>query len=162
MKPANFTAPSLLRRFAALGYDSLLLLALWFLSSLPWVWFAGTALTPAGGLWHRAYQLWLVLVALAFFAGFWRHGGQTLGMRAWRIRIVTHAGAPVGLPAAVKRFLWGLLSLLTLGSSWWWSLIDRERLGWHERLSGTRLILVPGRASANTPQQQDRRAKKQE
>jgi len=35
--------------------------------------------------------------------------------------------------------------LLPAGLGWWWMLVDRERLAWHDRLSGTRIVLVPPR-----------------
>ena len=73
----------------------------------------------------------------------WRRGGQTLGMRAWKIRVVDAHGRPASTKALWRRFAWGGLSLLPAGAGFWWSLLDRQRLTWHDRASGTRLVRLP-------------------
>ncbi len=78
-----------------------------------------------------------------FFAGFWTHGGQTLGMRAWRIRLVGRGGGRVSWGQATLRFFAAIVSWLALGLGFLWALVDRERHAWHDRCSGTRLIRLP-------------------
>jgi len=70
----------LLRRFAAMIYDALLLLALWFMATLPYIAIRGGESVEVSGPLHAAYQFTLLLVAYAFFVGFWRYRGRTLGM----------------------------------------------------------------------------------
>jgi len=72
----------------------------------------------------------------------WRRGGQTLGMRPWRLRVVALDGGAPGWGALWLRFAVGTLSLLAAGSGFWWAWIDPERLTWHDRASGTRLLRV--------------------
>ena len=73
----------------------------------------------------------------------WRRGGQTLGMRPWRLRLVAAGGGVPGWKALWLRYAVGLLSLLAAGLGFWWAWFDRDRLAWHDRASGTRLLRVP-------------------
>lgn len=128
--------PGLLRRLAACLYDALVLAAVWMVAGAGWVG-ASRAAVPPGDWLFRAY---LFSIAALFFAGFWRRG-ETLGMRAWKLRIVAADGRQPGWDRALLRFAAGLLSWAALGLGFWWVLVDRERLAWHDRLSGTRLVL---------------------
>jgi len=131
------------RRLMAMVYDSLLLLALWFLAAIPLLW-----LPPEGRAvpWGRLLiQLYFALVAFGFLGGFWVHGGQTLGMRAWRLQLVANAGRGIGWSRALVRFLAAMLSWLCLGLGFLWVLVDRRGLAWHDHLSRTRIVLLPKR-----------------
>jgi uncharacterized RDD family membrane protein YckC len=134
-------APSLWRRFAAILYDSLLLAAVLMAAALPATLLAGE--TRLQGLPRVLFQLYLLVVMIAFFVGFWRRGGQTAGMRAWRLRVVNESGGPITLREAVARFFFAMLSWACLGLGYWWVLIDPDRRAWHDRLSKTHLILLP-------------------
>ncbi|MGB5613384.1 MAG: RDD family protein, partial [Sedimenticolaceae bacterium] len=78
----------------------------------------------------------------AFFSWFWTHGGQTLGMRAWRLKLLDSEGDPVTLKLSLIRLGAALLSALPLGLGYLWVLIDRDGLAWHDRLSRTRLVVL--------------------
>ena len=138
--------PGLLRRLAAIGYDGLLLIALYVLAAALVVLPAGMLFgveEPAGdALVRLLLQLLLTLISLGFFVGFWLHGGQTLGMRAWRIQVVRADGHALHAGNALLRALAALLSLAPLGLGFLWMLVDRERLTWHDRISATRLVLL--------------------
>jgi uncharacterized RDD family membrane protein YckC len=95
---------------------------------------------PPGNL---AYQLLLAAITATFFIGFWLRGGQTLGMRAWRLRVERRSGGPLDPGTAVIRFAAGLVSTATLGVGLCWLWIDRDRLPWHDRWAGTRVIVLP-------------------
>lgn len=138
---------TLLRRLAALAYDTLLLAALLMCFSLLVLLVRGGRAVAPGTLW---FQLGVLAIAGAFFSGFWVHGGQTLGMRAWRIRLVARDGGTVTWGRALRRFAAAWLSILPMGLGLWWSLFDAERRCWHDRLAGTRVIRVrPADASAS-------------
>jgi len=131
-------APGFLRRLAAMIYDTLLLLALMAVAT--------TIITLPLGMPKGDdlifYQIFLFeIIPLLFFTGFWSHGGQTLGMRAWRLKVVREDGGDVGWRDALRRHLAALLSCLALGLGFLWILVDPEGLAWHDRLSKTRLIL---------------------
>ena len=133
--------PGLLRRLGAMAYDALLLLALLMMLSYPYVWLTG-GVKP--GLFVKTlYQLYLLAICFLFYGGFWVRGGQTLGMRSWRIKLVRQDGGPITWMIAVKRFAYALLSLICLGLGFLWVLYDRDKLTWHDRWSETRLVRLP-------------------
>ena len=136
--------PSLLRRLAAIFYDCLLLAALLMLASALVVIPLGAGLEVESQTisQHPLYRLYLILVIVGFFCGFWIRGGQTLGMRAWRLMVVRDDGTPLTLGDALKRFAAALLSWAALSIGFLWSLFDAEKLTWHDRLSGTRLVML--------------------
>lgn len=140
----SFTSPSpppgLVRRLAAAFYDLLLVAAWLWTASLPFVWLAGGVPTP--GPVRLAFQLYLAAAMFLFYGWFWVHGGQTLGMRAWRLRLVRRDGGPVTWQLAAARFLLAGLSMLCLGLGFGWALLDGERRTWHDIFSGTRLVLL--------------------
>ena len=137
-------APSLLRRLAAVVYDSLLLVALLILAATLIVLPLGVTLDIDGARLaaHPLFRLYLLLVIIGFFCGFWLRGGQTLGMRAWRIMLVRNNGGRVRLQDTLLRLAAAALSWAALGLGYLWSVLDREKLTWHDRLSGTRLVLL--------------------
>ena len=135
------TPPGLPRRFAAMAYDALLIAALWTVAALPFVLL--TDVHAASAVQRTLFQMYLLLVCWSFYAWFWVHGGQTLGMRAWRLRLTRADGGPAGWRAALLRCAAALLALAPLGLGYWWALFDKEKCTWHDRLSGTRLIVTP-------------------
>lgn len=138
--------PGLRRRLAALFYDGLLVLAIWFVvAALATALSGGRLAQPAPPLWMRALlQLALLTATWLFFAWFWTHGGQTLGMRAWRLKLVSVQGGTITWNQTVRRFTGALLSAAALGLGYLWILIDPQHRSWHDRLSGTRLIVLAG------------------
>ncbi len=142
MNPENTSLPhcGLARRLAAILYDSLLLMAILFMASLVVLPLMGD--NPSAPTLF-VFRLYLLVLAFAFFAWFWSHGGQTLGMRAWRIRLQNRRGGPPSLWQLMLRFLVAILSWLAFGLGFLWSLIDREKLTWHDRYSMTELVVLP-------------------
>jgi uncharacterized RDD family membrane protein YckC len=132
-----------LRRLMAMVYDSFLLVALFFIVTIPFVLQVGEQTLTQDPLVHALYQLVLVLSAFLFFGWFWTHGGQTLGMRAWRLRTLKSDGSPMSWPASMARFAAALLSIACFGLGIVWIVIDPERLAWHDRLSRTRVVVEP-------------------
>ncbi len=82
------------RRLAALVYDAFLLAALLMIFTGGALFFThGAAVVPAtAGNWVYVYRAGLVLVIAGYYALNWLRSGQTLGMRAWRLRTVTDSG----------------------------------------------------------------------
>ena len=136
------TNASLARRFGAILYDSLLALALAFLGTLPFVAAAGGEPVEPG---DTAYRLTLLLILYLFFVGFWSRSGRTLGMQSWRLQLETLDGGKPGIGQCSVRFFAAILSWLPAGLGFWWQLVDRDRLAWHDRLSRTRLRYYPKR-----------------
>jgi uncharacterized RDD family membrane protein YckC len=124
----------------AIVYDSLLLLAVLFVAASPFVVITGGGQQSL--LVHRMFQIYLLAVSFLFFAWFWIHGGQTLGMRAWRLQVLRNDGAKLGWRDAALRFFSAMFSWLCFGLGFLWILIDKDGLAWHDRWSRTRLILL--------------------
>ena len=139
--PDNNQPASLPRRLGAIFYDTLLLVALLMLGSFLYVPVAGGVLPAPLG--RALYQIFLLVIGFLYFTWFWVHGGQTLGLRTWRLRLVARDGGSVTWPQAVQRFALAWVSWLCLGLGFLWVLIDREKLAWHDRYSGTRLVRLP-------------------
>jgi uncharacterized RDD family membrane protein YckC len=95
------------------------------------------AAVPPGSWW---FELCLLAIAALFFCGFWVHGGQTLGMRAWRIRVMRDDGSGLTWTRALARFAAAAVALLPAGLGLWWSAFDPAKRGWHDRLTGTRVV----------------------
>jgi uncharacterized RDD family membrane protein YckC len=137
-------------RLLALFYDLWPALAMWMLTAVPFV----LAHTFLGG--HDAREniapfswlAWLVWFTCWMVTGLyatvsWRRGGQTLGMRPWRLYLVDADGGAPRWGALWKRYTVGTASLLLGGMGFWWALLDRDRQAWHDRASGTRLVRRP-------------------
>jgi len=133
-------AASLGRRIGAMIYDGLLVFALMFLATLPFIAARRGEPVAAG---DPAYQITMILVAYVFFAGFWSRAGHTLGMQSWGLQLETMNGDKPGFAKASLRFLTAVVSWLPAGLGYWWALWDRDSLAWHDRLSGTRLRYYP-------------------
>ena len=78
----------------------------------------------------------------AYYVLNWTRSGQTLGMRAWRLRAVTDSGRPLSVARAVARFFWGVAAWAPLGLGVLWLYADPEHLALHDRLSRTRVVVL--------------------
>jgi uncharacterized RDD family membrane protein YckC len=85
----------------------------------------------------------IVLIGI-YFVWYWRHGGQTLAMQTWKVKLTDAQGKPPSYALATVRYLLAWPSLLLLGSGILWALFDRDRQFLHDRLSGTQLVLTNG------------------
>jgi uncharacterized RDD family membrane protein YckC len=129
------------RRLLSLCYEALtfaaVLLAGGFLLTL-------LAVSAGAVLARPVLQVILLLLAGTYFAWQWRRGGQTLAMKAWRIRLVTASGAELTWRHAILRFALAVPGVLLCGSGFLWVLIDRDRQFLHDRLAGTRIVMDEG------------------
>jgi len=133
----SFCDASLGRRFGALFYDLLVLLGIVFIAALPLPWFDQITGGAVLGLWIK--RLYLLTVCFAYFGGFWVKGGQTLGMRAWQLRVIRNSGRALGWGDAVKRFTGLCLAVITLGLGFFWMPADTRHSNW-DKLCGIRVI----------------------
>ncbi|SMB26294.1 RDD domain containing protein (fragment) [Sterolibacterium denitrificans] len=150
--------PALPRRLAGMLYEALLLIGvIAVLVLLPETIYAEHASRTAA-----PWLMWLhlELVLAAYFIWFWRHGGQTLAMKTWKIRLVPaqdrHDGSSgISLRQALLRHLLCWPSLALAGVGLLWALVDRDGQFLHDRLAGTCLILVSAAppTTASRPQQ---------
>lgn len=142
----DFPSANLFKRLASMVYDALIVIAIWFLIGFAFLAIKGPdiAKTDPHILQTQLFPL-LLLGTFAFYSWFWTHGGQTLGMRAWRLQVVdAHLdGRPINLVQCLSRFLMALISLTALGLGYWWVLFSPSGDSWHDSFSGTRTLLLP-------------------
>lgn len=128
---------SLLRRLAAMVYDTLVLVALLLLATAA-AMLAGFRQVTAGE--DVFFTLYLLLVWFLYLAWSWRRGGMTVGMRAWRLLLETNEGGRPGWWQCLARFLLSFVSAACVGLGFAWSLVDPMKRTWHDMGSRTRLL----------------------
>ena len=139
-------APALPRRLAAMVYDTLLVVPLVMAcvaGALALRRVLGAAADSLLPPW--IVQAIAVLCCVGFFAVFWLKSGQTLGMQAWRIKLVPMRGNELTFGRVVTRCGSALLSAACFGLGYLWCVVDRRGRTWHDYLSGTELVLLPKR-----------------
>jgi uncharacterized RDD family membrane protein YckC len=147
--PFEYVPVGLMKRLMAIIYDSLLLIALLFTVGIIFAaifTFAinnGNAITPD----HPAYPMYrslilgiLLLTAYLFFGWFWVHGGQTLGMKTWRIQLRTTGNGNISWSTAGIRFIVAIISWCSFGIGFLWAVGDSRKRTWHDLLSSTVLV----------------------
>ena len=128
----------------AMIYDALVVLGIWVFTIVLLVTIRGDAVV---GAWVQSL---LFVELFAFFAFFWIKRGQTIGMLAWRLRIVSTE--PMTLTKVLMRFLGALLGGACLFLGYFWILFDTERRSWSDMLSGTHVVRDPKQPKSSTPQ----------
>ncbi len=167
------THPSPFKRLLASLYDSFLILAVVFIAT------ALTLPVTRGevGAEYRIYMtLYLLAVIYGFYGWFWTHGGQTLGMRVWKQKVVQHDGNPVSWQQAFYRYITALPAwcLFLVGAVIWmlpgkihlspilnaipgwfytfagflWVYYDNTSNNWRDKLSGTVVIVTNNKQPA--------------
>lgn len=168
--PEALPRAGVLRQFAAMLYDGLLLAAVLLIAAALGTAFTGGEAVRAG---NPLFSTYLLLVTFFFFGWFWVHGGQTLGMRAWRLRLQRAHGHGLtwwhalvrfmtGLPAWIVLFLavgsmaprqgdeagllallYGLPTPLLFGIGIGWLILDHLPRSWRDRFSETEVVALP-------------------
>ena len=131
----------LLRRALSLAYEALLLTAVLMAGALPFL-----LLTQAveRSVARAAFQVYLLAIAGIYFSWQWTHGGQTLPMKTWRLRLVTRAGGPLTRAQAFRRVVVAIVGTLALGAGFLWALVDPDGQFLHDRLAGTKIVKDEG------------------
>ncbi len=132
----DYKPAGLLVRLAAMFYDSLLLLSALLIAT-------AIALLVTKGSLHTHnpfFRTTLFLICFSFYAWFWLHGGQTLGMRAWKLRLQNTDGRPITIWQALLRFLTAIPSLAFASLGFLWMLIDKDKMTWYDRFSESVIV----------------------
>ena len=139
------TGARVLRRFGAMLYDTLIIIALLMVITaalLPLT--GGEALTADRlGPFELGYRVLLLASIIGFFGWFWTRRGQTLGMAAWRLQLRRADGEALNWIDVFKRLAGAFVSFAALGLGYFWIWLDREHLAWHDRWSNTRVVVLP-------------------
>lgn len=148
---ANFPRAGFFKRFGAIMYDLLLAVAVYMVAgALGFGIF--TALVSAGfidmagqemvsdllndtPLYKGIYQFWIALCVGVFYISFWSYGGQTLGMRAWRLKVQHPNGQNLSMVTAAARLVWSLLGIGNL-----WILINGDKLALQDMMTRSEVV----------------------
>jgi uncharacterized RDD family membrane protein YckC len=151
----DFPTAGLSRRLAAIFYDFLLCIALLiivtFIYKLILMGFYGQEqlkqMSDSGALDGDPLLSTVLFMSLfGFFAKFWTHNGQTLGMQVWGLRIQNKDGTAITLWQAMLRFLVAIGSWLLLGLGYLWVIWDKEKRTWHDMYSESQVVHLPKNA----------------
>lgn len=135
----TFSFPGFWRRFVSLLYEFLILLAVIFIASFIF----HLVFRDANAFYFiPLYQFYLLVIMGYYFIWFWTHGGQTLAMQTWKIRVVTVDGNILNKHKAITRYLIAVIGILCFGIGIIWAFFDRDHQYLHDRLAGTRIIKV--------------------
>lgn len=175
-KPEQYQVAPLARYLAAMLYDALLVLAVLFVASLiymvPYMGSSGIDSSQSENLTTTAFQTpvfksYIFLIWFLFLTWFWTHGGQTLGLRVWKLRIQTVDGQAISLMQCLLRFLtslapWAMAlflyyilnkaEVLPVQYGYWiillgfsgiaWAFFDKDKITAHDRFSETRIVKI--------------------
>lgn len=149
MSDQNYPTAPLTRRLAAMVYDGLILIALYILLGGLFV----TAISKLIGSAEfvrlsPAMSLSLMFtICFLYYSHSWRRGGQTIGMKAWGLKLLndnrTANGRSIQLSQCMLRTGVGFFSLLFAGLGFWWMLFDKQQRSWHDMASLTRMVYIP-------------------
>jgi len=128
---------SLPRRLLIMFYDAVIMLGLLILASAVALPFGNMNKVVFQDFW---FTLWLAAVCFAYLSICWRYGGMTVGMRAWKVRLVSNDGQIVSWPRCLLRFLVAVVSLSVFGLGILWALVDKKNRGWHDLAARTLMI----------------------
>ena len=164
--------PGFFKRLLVVIYDALLLAGVILVAYVPV--YLLLSLFPesvqVGMIGNFIKGIYLLGITFFFYGWFWTHGGQTLGMRAWRLYLIKPDGKFPNWPQAALRYIsaigsWGFVPLLlwvggvkfwylTIGLGFTWMLLTPARQSWHDILSNTRIVNVPPKNTLSKKRQQ--------
>jgi uncharacterized RDD family membrane protein YckC len=130
----------LIKRYLAVVYEALLLLALALALTAAYIMIIGDA---SHGWKRLGLQALLWLVIGAYFVRCWVVTGQTLASQTWKLKVVGQHGQLLDRQQAMIRYVLASVLLLPAGLTLWWALLDREQQFLHDRLLGSRIIALP-------------------
>ncbi|MDB6060633.1 MAG: hypothetical protein JWM78_736 [Verrucomicrobiaceae bacterium] len=142
------------RRLAALVYDTFLLFGLLVAPLILILILRGQSQLQNDSVTHDlppiapapVMMIYTVVIVCSFYWYFWRKNGQTLGMQAWRLRLDSSTGNRPTWPQCLIRSGVSVVSLACGGLGYFWLLLNRDHLTWHDRASHTRVVVLPKRS----------------
>lgn len=131
--------PGFWRRILCMIYEFLLLMAVLFITSF---FFHLVYHDTESTYFRLIFQFYLLSVAGIYLIWFWTHGGQTLAMQTWKMRIISVNGEKIGVWQAILRYILAVISISFFGCGIIWALFDRENQFLYDRAAGTKIINV--------------------
>ncbi|GIU12064.1 RDD family protein [Shewanella sp. MBTL60-112-B2] len=155
---ANFPRAGFLKRCGAIVYDLMLAVAVYMVAGAIgfgiFIGFTSSGLIDMAGFEHVSdllngtplykgiYQFWILACVGLFYISFWSRGGQTLGMRAWRLKIQHPNGQNLSMITAAARLVWSLLGIGNL-----WILINRDKLALQDMMTRSEVVVLSKEAN---------------
>ena len=137
----EYKAASFMKRLGAMSYDVMLALSfvivVGFFSMVVVMSLLSIDNVEAGSPIAKIFFPYLLLLTFVFYGWFWTHGGQTLGMRAWKLRLIGEKGTRISWGQAFFRFCYSIISWLPFGAGYLWMLVDKNKRTWHDKVSHT-------------------------
>lgn len=125
------------RLIAIIFYDLLLLIAILFVATaLALPFNAGEAFSTS----QYFYPIYLIVISFLYYGWFWTNGGQTLGMKTWKVRIIGFNQKPLTWKQAAIRFIVAIVSWSFLGLGFFWKFINKHGYTWHDLASKSTLF----------------------
>lgn len=144
------TPASIGRRVASMLYESLTIFAVLLVGFLfPQIVLSGFGMALNG----HALWIHLFLLLMGYFTWFWLHGGQTLPMKTWKLRVLDASGRPVRPMQAILRYCAAWPSIVLCGVGIFWAIFDRDKLFLHDRIAGS--MIAQDLTPLNPPQETD-------
>ncbi|MDN3615229.1 MAG: RDD family protein [Vibrio gallaecicus] len=152
--PNKLPPAGMMRRFSALFYDALIILAVEMMAA--GIVIAVLEALLAGGLisyapyadasdmlsnhptWSYVYTFYLAAVWVYFFVFFWTRAGQTLGMRAWKLRLQNTDGTAISVTQALIRLATSGFGLSNLAVPF-----DPKKRAFHDIWAKTEVVVLP-------------------
>ena len=146
----------LIRRLFAIAYDCFLLLALLFITTAIFNSINHGTAIESDDMLYMPLVITLSVITFFFFSWFWTHGGQTLGLKTWRLSVKDANFNAVSWQQASIRFFVAIISAAFFGLGFLWSVFHQERKTWHDIISKTVVVdlrhFSEEQKSADTPQ----------
>lgn len=124
----------------AISYDLILLIAILLIATaLAFIVNHGKAIDSEHPL-HLLFAFYLLAIVFIYFGWFWTHGGQTLGMKTWKLELRCENGKTMSWSQALIRFVVAMVSWAALGIGYLWSIFHPQKRTWHDICSGGSII----------------------
>lgn len=127
-------------RLLALTYDCLPMIPLLMISSAIFLWLNDAKTVEHDPLMATIEFTGMWLLVGAYFVLSWRRGGQTMGMRPWRLKVVAADGRPAGWQSLWLRYA---VACATPIVGLLWTLVDGEHRALYDIASGTLMVRLP-------------------
>lgn len=110
----NFPPASFLSLLGVWLYDAMLLCTIWLVAGIVYMIPAQMIVQidssqkenlSSSEFTGPVFYTYLFIISWFFFAWFWTHGGQTLGLRSWSLRLQTTQGYAINWSRSLLRFL---------------------------------------------------------
>ena len=135
---ASPAKPGFFRYFAAIFYDLILVIALFFVATAILLPFSqGEAIQST-----FLFPLYLFCVRFIFYGWFWTHGGQTLGLRAWKLRLVSDQQTDISWKQAFIRYMTAICSWAIFGLGFFWRIWQKDGKTWHDLSSRSVIVFT--------------------